>query len=100
MRANKPLLTVGISIPCSWAILAVLFRSDFFDYLEGISEAACYVVLIFVLFLPVFIYIGYGLYNAAKTKSTIPKVKERMPWDKGSPLNVDKEWREEQKQNK
>lgn len=100
MRMNKPLLTVGISIPCSWVLLAILFKTGFFDYLEEISEAACYAILIIVFFMPVFIYMGYGLCNAAKTKPAIPKVKEKMPWDKGSPLNVDKEWREEQKQSK
>ena len=91
---------VGISIPCSWILLAALFKSGFFDYLEEISEAACYVILIIILFSPVFIYMGYGLFNAAKTKPTIPKVKEKMPWEKGSPLDVDKEWREEQKHRK
>ena len=100
MRMNKPLLTVGISIPCSWVLLAILFKTGFFDYLEDISEGICYAILIIVLFSPVFIYMAYGIFNAAKTKPTIPKVKEKMPWDKGRPLDVDKEWREEQKQNK
>lgn len=49
--------------------------------------------------IPLF-WIGYGIYQIATTEKTIPKVKERMPWDKGSPLSVDDEWRQAIKENK
>lgn len=48
--------------------------------------------------IPLF-WIGYGIYQIATTEKTIPKVKERMPWDKGNPLSVDDEWRQAIKEN-
>lgn len=44
------------------------------------------------------VLIEYGIINAVTSEPTIPKVKERMPWDKGDPLSVDKEWRDKQKE--
>lgn len=37
----------------------------------------------------------YGIYNAITSEPTIPKVKERMPWDKRNSLDVDEEWRQQ-----
>ena len=101
-KKNIPLLVIAASIPFMWALVYCLAKYGFFEFLEkmGMSDGVMGVIITLIANIPVLVFIGYGIYNITTSPSTIPKVKEHMPWDKGSSLNVDKEWREEQKQNK
>ena len=100
---NIPAIVIGLSIPFMWILVFVLAYLGFFNWLDtlNISEFTATAIIVLIANIPVLIFIGYGLYNAVNSPSTIPKVKERMPWDKGNPLAVDTEWREKiKKENK
>ena len=92
-KKNIPLIIIGLTIPLSWVLFAVLDATNTFDALDNYPEWVGYSVVVAFWGLPVFAFIGYGIYCIATAKPTIPKVKERMPWDKGNPLDVDEEWR-------
>jgi len=99
---NKPLLYIGISIPVMWAVMAILSHVGFFDFLDNsnLDEFTITLIVALIANIPVLVFIGYGIYSAVTAPSTIPKVKERMPWDKGNPLDVDKEWQEKNRKSK
>ena len=96
MFKNKPAVFIGASIPVTWLLFIVLGKLGFFSVLDrwNLSDFAETSIIVLLANIPVLVFIGYGIYNAVKSEPTIPKVKERMPWDKGSPLDVDQEWRE------
>lgn len=102
MFKNKPALIIGASIPCMWILVYALSHFGVFDVLEStdLSEMALTCIIELIANIPVLVFIGYGIYSAVTAKPTIPKVKERMPWEKGSPLAVDQEWREKTKETK
>ena len=101
-KRNIPLIIIGASIPFMWALVYYLSGRGFFEWLEytGCPDGLITVIVVLIANIPVLIFIGYGIYNAVTTKPTIPKVKEYMPWDKGSPLDVDSEWKAEIKEVK
>ena len=92
-KRNIPLIIIGLTIPFSWILFGILYLTGAFDAIDNSPEWVGYAVVIAFWGLPIFAFIAYGIFCAAKAKPTIPKVKERMPWDKGSPLAVDEEWR-------
>ena len=96
---NKPLKIIALSIPCMWALMFLLVHFGAFEWLENfdLPELAQTAIIAVIANIPVFVFIGYGIYDIATTEPVIPKVKERKPWDKGNPLDVDKEWREKQR---
>ena len=79
--------------------LALLIFSSKLPDTSPILESIATVIMIMWFGIPLF-WIIYGIYQIATTKPVVPKVKERMPWDKGSPIAVDDEWRTAQKENK
>ena len=99
---NIPAWIIGISIPVMWLLVWLLSKFGFFSFLDStdLSDFVQTVIIVLIANIPVLVFIVYGIYNAVTSPSTVPKVKERMPWDKGNPLDVDREWREKQKKEK
>ncbi|MBE6046479.1 MAG: hypothetical protein E7221_07235 [Clostridiales bacterium] len=92
-KRNVPLIIIGLTIPLSWGLFAVLQATAALDALDHYPEWVGYSVVIAIWGLPIFAFIVYGIYCIVTAKPSIPKVKEKMPWDKGDPLDVDEEWR-------
>ena len=82
-KRNVPLIVIGASIPFMWLLVWVLSRVGFFGFITSLELSEFMETLIIVLIanIPVLVFIGYGIYNAVTAPATIPKVKERMPWE-------------------
>lgn len=83
---NRPAIVIGASIPFMWILVYVLSKYHFFDFLEraNLSDGLITAIVVLIANIPVLVFIGYGIYNAVTSPPTVPKEKERMPWDKGS----------------
>ena len=99
-KRSVPLIVIGASIPFMWLLVWVLSRVGFFGFITSLELSEFMETLIIVLIanIPVLVFIGYGIYNAVTAPATIPKVKERMPWERGTAADIDAEWKEKVKE--
>ena len=99
-KRNVALIVIGASIPFMWLLVWILSRVGFFGFITSLELSEFMETLIIVLIanIPVLVFIGYGIYNAVTAPATIPKVKERMPWEGETAADIDVEWKEKVKE--